>query len=305
MIGGNIRRLRIERGLTQKNLADKLFVSAQAVSRWENNEVEPSVNTIIELAKIFEVSTDEIFGVDTNDRNEHENTDSNAQGNEQINNEKSYTFKEKVTFSICMRCNKPIYNDEDMVCYGSTQEVFCRNCDKIRAAEMAEREAKRKEQEKARAEAVAAEKIRQEKKIWRKTKRRRIFSFIFSPMIASIWILSGFSDQEVFFTDSNFWIGSLVLTITTFTYVSCCFLGNTFVAQIVPEMMMWSIDLPGVLFEFSFDGCLFFIGMKLLFWLLSWLLVALLAVLGFIIGLIVSPFVYPYALVKSYREPII
>ena len=40
MIGNNIKRLRTERGMTQKALADKLFVSAQAVSRWENNEVE-------------------------------------------------------------------------------------------------------------------------------------------------------------------------------------------------------------------------------------------------------------------------
>ena len=37
MIGGNIKKLRLEQGMTQKNLADKLFVSAQAVSRWENN----------------------------------------------------------------------------------------------------------------------------------------------------------------------------------------------------------------------------------------------------------------------------
>ena len=58
MIGNNIKRLRTERNMTQKNLADKLFVSAQAVSRWENNEVEPSIGTITELAKIFGVSID-------------------------------------------------------------------------------------------------------------------------------------------------------------------------------------------------------------------------------------------------------
>ena len=55
MIGANIKKLRLEHGMTQKNLADKLFVSAQAVSRWENNEVEPSISTILELAKIFEI----------------------------------------------------------------------------------------------------------------------------------------------------------------------------------------------------------------------------------------------------------
>ena len=44
MIGNNIKKLRMQRGMTQKNLADLLFVSPQAVSRWENNEVEPSLD---------------------------------------------------------------------------------------------------------------------------------------------------------------------------------------------------------------------------------------------------------------------
>jgi DNA-binding XRE family transcriptional regulator len=55
MIGSNIRTLRMKKGMTQKALADQLFVSPQAISRWENNEVEPSLGTITELAKIFDV----------------------------------------------------------------------------------------------------------------------------------------------------------------------------------------------------------------------------------------------------------
>ena len=55
MIGQNIRRLRTEKQMTQKALADKLFVTAQAVSRWENGEVEPSLSTVTEIARIFNV----------------------------------------------------------------------------------------------------------------------------------------------------------------------------------------------------------------------------------------------------------
>ena len=65
MIGATIKKLRVQQGMTQKNLADKLFVSAQAVSRWENNEVEPSIGTITEMAKIFGVTADEILGIET------------------------------------------------------------------------------------------------------------------------------------------------------------------------------------------------------------------------------------------------
>ena len=62
MIGENIKKLRASKGWTQKELAEKLFVTAQAVSRWENNEVEPSATTLYEMSKIFEVSIDELFG---------------------------------------------------------------------------------------------------------------------------------------------------------------------------------------------------------------------------------------------------
>lgn len=61
MLGEKIKQLRIAKGLTQKQLADKLFVTPQAVSRWEQNEVEPSVSALSELATIFDVSLDELI----------------------------------------------------------------------------------------------------------------------------------------------------------------------------------------------------------------------------------------------------
>ena len=62
MISKNIKALRMQKGLTQKELADLLHVTSQAVSRWEKGEVEPSIDTISEMANIFEVTTDEIIG---------------------------------------------------------------------------------------------------------------------------------------------------------------------------------------------------------------------------------------------------
>ena len=49
MIGENIKRYRNEKKMTQQELADKLYVTAQAVSRWEKNEVEPSIATITKI----------------------------------------------------------------------------------------------------------------------------------------------------------------------------------------------------------------------------------------------------------------
>ena len=60
MISDNIKNLRKEKGLTQKELADLLHVTSQAVSRWEKGDVEPSVETLNNMAKIFNVSIDEL-----------------------------------------------------------------------------------------------------------------------------------------------------------------------------------------------------------------------------------------------------
>ncbi len=58
----NLIRLRKERGLSQEELADKLSVSRQAVSKWERGEALPDTDNLIRLAKLYNVSIDEIVG---------------------------------------------------------------------------------------------------------------------------------------------------------------------------------------------------------------------------------------------------
>ena len=56
--GKTIVQLRKEKGLTQKELADKLNVSDKAVSRWETGEGFPDITMIPKLSAIFNVSSD-------------------------------------------------------------------------------------------------------------------------------------------------------------------------------------------------------------------------------------------------------
>ena len=57
-----IQKLRKERGMTQNELAEKLFISYQAVSQWENGNTKPDIELLPKLAEIFDVSIDELFG---------------------------------------------------------------------------------------------------------------------------------------------------------------------------------------------------------------------------------------------------
>ena len=57
-----IRELRVKRGLSQEELAEKVYVTRQAVSRWENGDTVPNTETLKLLSLLFEVSINTILG---------------------------------------------------------------------------------------------------------------------------------------------------------------------------------------------------------------------------------------------------
>ena len=62
--GQRIRILRMLKGLSQEDLAQAAFVSRQTVSRWENDDILPDMESAIALCKIFGVTMDSIISVD-------------------------------------------------------------------------------------------------------------------------------------------------------------------------------------------------------------------------------------------------
>ena len=57
-----ILKLRTERGMSQDELADKIMVTRQAVSRWENGDTIPNTDTLKLLSKEFDVSINTLLG---------------------------------------------------------------------------------------------------------------------------------------------------------------------------------------------------------------------------------------------------
>ncbi len=58
LIGKKIALQRKQKDLTQSNLADALFVTPQAVSKWENGKSVPSIEVLIELTTLFDITID-------------------------------------------------------------------------------------------------------------------------------------------------------------------------------------------------------------------------------------------------------
>lgn len=60
-----IRNLRKDFNISQVELATRLGVTKQCVSNWENDNILPSVDMLVKIAKYFNVSTDYLLGLDS------------------------------------------------------------------------------------------------------------------------------------------------------------------------------------------------------------------------------------------------
>ena len=64
--GQRFARLRKNLGLKQDEIAEKVNISAQAVSKWENDVSSPDISLLSDIASIFNISIDELLGKEIN-----------------------------------------------------------------------------------------------------------------------------------------------------------------------------------------------------------------------------------------------
>ncbi len=60
-VANSIKKLRQEKQLSQEQLAEQLHVTRQAVSNWETGKTQPDIDTLTQLASIFDVSVERII----------------------------------------------------------------------------------------------------------------------------------------------------------------------------------------------------------------------------------------------------
>lgn len=73
--GEIISSIRREKGLTQKDLAEKLNVTDKAVSKWERDIALPDINTLPKLAEILNITIEELIAAKPQKTNDHKKVD--------------------------------------------------------------------------------------------------------------------------------------------------------------------------------------------------------------------------------------
>lgn len=283
-IGPKIKEFRNKEGLTQKDLADKLHVTYQAVSRWENDDAEPSIDTIKEMCGILNCSIEELFEMENNEEDRVEN---NTLDNMSILEE------HKPMLAVCERCNNPIYESVNLNRITETyigtdgnqiiQRILCNDCNEIRLAE----EKREKEEE--------------QKKNKESLRERRINSFILATIFAVAFIITGIAS----FVERDVETGlfCLVVAVLSYFFVATMALNNTFIPDLWLEIASWGfVELPGIIFDISIGGLIFLIVVKILFFILGIILAVLAIIFATILSMILSVFVYPFALRKNLKD---
>lgn len=281
-LGKKIAYHRKRLDMTQTELGEKLNVTAQAVSKWENGLSDPDLGTLQRLSKIFGVSTDELIREETLEQEqaavlaEEQAPAAESDAAEGADflpppAQSAAPAQPKVIIGYCHSCKKPLEERDPYVLKsggrGHSDYLLCADCEK-----------KNKISDKRRS-------LSDEQTSFR---RGMIWGPVAGGAVALIFAIAALV------TANYALFAGLILALAVFTLVSQLFWGEWLFDFL--EFFLHAFRMPGVIFSLDLDGIIWFITVKLTLSVLAWTLSILVFLFGLALTLIVGLFTYPFAL---------
>ena len=264
-LGQKLKKLRTEKGITQKELADQLHVTFQTISKWESDTNEPDISTLKELAKFYDCSVDYLI-------NENEEDQKEQEIEEEPNKDEPVTQTVVIhqrELHVCERCKKDI-PDGDLV----MEDICVRHYGRGHAAEYRKAYYHRHcldELKKQRAEQARQAKLYKSNKSAKLSFGWGIAGGVVALVVSLLVLLLTPSIKEVLHPASSIGI-SIGASYAIFAMLYCIISGSY-----IGEVFLWcsslSIKFPGLIFSWSIEGFAWLIVMKVLF-----------AIIGFLVG---------------------
>ena len=287
-LGQKLKELRSLKGLTQKELADKLHVSFQTVSKWENGENEPDIATLKELATLFNCSVDYLIG------SEQEGLTPAPQSTQTV-------IIHQKELHVCDYCHKDIPEDELEVVEGTSSHRVGRSGHRYTHYQRFYHKNCLEQSKKERAEAEARIKSA-------KAKRAKKLSFgwgIAGGVVAFAIALAIFLANMDKVNPGLGVLFSVLIGYGIFAMLYCIISGSY-----IGEVFVWcaglSIRFPGLIFSWDIEGIIWVIGMKILFAILGFLIVVLALLFAIVfsasLGMVSFPFVLIHNINTNYGD---
>lgn len=259
-LGNKIADLRKKNNMTQGELGERLHVTFQAVSKWERDESQPAFDTLCEIAKLFSVPIG-YFSVDGE----------SVGGEDGASSTLHNTMNAPDLLGICSQCGTAVKKGEAW----SERPVLCMACHE-------DQEKKAREEKAA---AIRKEKARRQD-LLRQRNRGLIVGAIVAVIAAVVYCVTMVNSEN----PVSLIAPSIISVIVVFTFVSQLFWDGIVVNVTLAGGRV--IGTPGVIFEFSFDGVIFLILVKLFFALLRGILYLLSLLFFVVVAMLISPFTF-------------
>ena len=295
-LGQKIKKLRNDKNLTQKDLADQVHVTFQTVSKWENDENEPDVATLRELSKLFDCSMDYLLSEEESEEPKQEVVDAPAatQVIERVNQTIIIHQKE---LHVCRRCNKDIPDEELYVEHLSRRERHGRAWRTVPAGEAFYHKdcweqvvKERKEAEHKRRAGIA-----HKNKV--KTFGWGIFAGVVALVISLLVMLIGCKGS----IHPAAAVGcSIFISYLAFAMIYCIVSGSY-----IGDVFVWcasaSIRFPGLIFSWSIEGFIWVIAMKILFAIIAFIFGILAFFFAVSLSALLGGVSFPFVLIHNIR----
>lgn len=284
--GQKLKKLRTEKGLTQKDLADQMHVTFQTISKWESDTNEPDFNSLKELSKILDCSIEYLV----NDESELEKKEETPVA----------TSNTPSSGHLCTRCGKPIAEKDlaiNRVAHvhhrsrGRSTTTYSESFYHQRCLEEYNAE-----QEKIKREQALA-----------KFKRNRKITLGWSIAAGAIGLAIGLVIfLAIPYMRENVHIALAILYSVLISYVlfadMYCILAGSYVADVFLGVASWTIKFPGLIFSWDLGGLVWLIWMKVLFAVLGFLLTVALFLLAIGLSGALAAVSFPFIFVKTTKN---
>ena len=310
--GEKLRQLRNEKGITQNELAEKLFVTFQTVSKWENDVNQPDIPTLKQIAQIFNCSIDSLLDVDVKDsqneiikcslcskqilakENKHQVTRKDSSGNE-------------MKLVLCDSCYSKIQNQEDPIqpvinIFPTGIQNNSEQSSLPQPVELPKDDSSKPifsdvEEVKNKTNTATTIKVKEGKH--RLSNRNDKVPLIWSIVVGVIALIVVIIISAVLGKFSGATIGiALGVGYTTTATVYCIF-SASYISDVFLEISSWTIKFPGLIFSWDLEGFVWLIGMKILFAVLGFLGAVAITALAIAISALLSIFSFIPVLISN------
>ena len=288
-LGEKLAYYRKQNGMTQGQLGEYMNVSAQAVSKWENNLAEPDIGALRRLAQLYGISTDQLLSENDDPPLTQSQTETLvASVGDTVREQLENAGVRQNTIGFCTECGVTVTEE---TLGEKTPKVLCRDCVEAR---------RRREEQERKAEEEKRERERRAKMMERQRRKKLVgWSIVCGAIVAAIVALLVVFAGPLEGAEQI--AAAIVLPLFTFFFISMLFFEDSPTRAAFCWMAGRSIQWPGLIFSWDLDGFIWLIGMKILFAVLGFLAGVVFFCLGVVVAMFVSPFVFPFV-IRQYIE---